>query len=64
METEETALWDRYALATNTGLSLRMAERIIAERRIPVVRIGRRVMVRPADVNAYIEANTIPAVKQ
>lgn len=43
----------------NTGE--RMARRLIAERRVPTVKIGRHVRVRAADLERWIEGNTRPA---
>jgi excisionase family DNA binding protein len=43
----------------NTGE--RMARRLIAERRVPTVKIGRHVRVRAADLEQWIESNTRPA---
>lgn len=58
------ALWDVHALAENTGLSLRMARTLISERRVPVVKVGKRmVRVRPSDVRRYLAENTIPAAQ-
>lgn len=56
-------LWDVNALAENTGIPLRTARSIIAQRRVPVVKVGRLARVRPADVFAYLDANTIPAAR-
>lgn len=39
----------------------RMARRLISERRLPVVKIGRLARVWSDDLDAYLEANTRPA---
>lgn len=36
----------------------RMARRIFDERRVPVVKVGRHVRIRPEDLDAYLSANT------
>jgi excisionase family DNA binding protein len=43
----------------NTGE--RMARRLIAERRVPTVKIGRHVRVRASDLEQWIQSNTRPA---
>lgn len=43
----------------NTGE--RMARRLIAERRLPTVKVGRHVRVRSSDLEQWIENNTRPA---
>ena len=61
METQtetEFTLWTAVALATRTGITLRQAEKLIYGRLIPVVKVQGRVYVRPADVRAYLAANT------
>lgn len=60
-EESEFTLWDVADTASATGLRPRYIQQIIAERRLPVVKIGRYVRVRPADVREFIRANTIPA---
>lgn len=41
----------------------RMGRRIVAERRVPVVKVGRYVRVRQSDLEAYLRAETMPAVR-
>ncbi|WP_181156578.1 helix-turn-helix domain-containing protein [Microbacterium sp. MYb66] len=59
--TEETefTLWDVNETAAATGLAPRYVRKIIDERRLPVVKIGRYVRLRPADVREYIAASTL-----
>jgi excisionase family DNA binding protein len=57
----DVQLWDVAAAARATGLSPRTVRRIFSERRVPVVKIGQLVRVRPADLESYIAANTRPA---
>lgn len=54
-------LWDVVDAASATGLSVRYVRRLIAERRLPVVRIGRLVRIRPDDMRTFISENTRPA---
>ncbi|MFE5408768.1 excisionase family DNA-binding protein [Microbacterium sp. NPDC056569] len=58
---DDVLLWDVDTAARETGLTSRYMRRLVDERRIPTVKLGRLVRVRPADVRAYIEANTRPA---
>jgi excisionase family DNA binding protein len=44
-----------------TRLSLPYWERIVSERRIPVYRVGRAVLVKRADVEAFIAKGFEPA---
>jgi excisionase family DNA binding protein len=43
------------------GVDERMVRRLVAEKRIPYVKIGRHVRLRRSDLLAYVEANTVPA---
>lgn len=58
-EETEFTLWDVNATAAATGLAPRYVRQIIAERRLPVVKIGRYVRLRPGDVREYITASTL-----
>ncbi len=60
--TTEAELLDDAAIARITGVTLRMAQRLIYERRVPVVKIGRYLRVRRSDLDAWLDANTQPAV--
>ncbi|WP_404433136.1 helix-turn-helix domain-containing protein [Microbacterium lacus] len=57
----DVLLWDVPAAAAHTGLTERYIRRLIAERRIPTVKLGRLVRIRPDDLAALIEQNTRPA---
>ena len=52
--TEETADW--------LAVSPRMVRRLVAERRIPYVKVGRYVRFRPEDVAAWRDGQVCPAV--
>jgi excisionase family DNA binding protein len=44
-----------HEVAERLAISRSMAWRLTAEGRLPVVRIGRAIRIRPADLEAYIE---------
>ena len=44
--------------AAHLNVSPRMVERIVAERRMPVVRIGRHIRLRASDLDAFVVAST------
>lgn len=44
------------------GTGPRMPRRLVQERRIPFVKVGRHVRFRLADVAEWLEANTVEAV--
>lgn len=60
--TSDNELLDEADIARLTGTTERMARRIIAERRVPIVKVGRYVRVRRGDLEAWLVANTQPAV--
>lgn len=49
--------------AARLGISERMMRRLLEERRIPKVKIGRHVRVAPAALDAYVTEHTLPAMK-
>lgn len=59
---DSRVLLDVDDIAALSHTTVRMARRLIAERRLPVVKIGRNVRVWSTDLAAYLEANTRPAV--
>lgn len=62
MPAQETQLLDVPAIATATGLTVRTVKDLIyAKRALPVVKVGRRVYVRHADLIAWLDRNTSPA---
>jgi excisionase family DNA binding protein len=50
-------------IATMCGTSERYARRLVDERRLPTVKLGRLVRVRESDLLDYISANMRPANK-
>jgi excisionase family DNA binding protein len=56
-------LLDVAEVARLTGTSERFARRLVQERRLPTVKVGRFVRVRADDLAAYLAEHTRPAVK-
>ena len=50
----DRALWSLSDAARATSLSVRLIQRLIAEGRLPCVRIGRRVLLDPAATRAAL----------
>ena len=48
-------LLDIDAVAEQLGTSVRHLRRLVQERRIPVVRVGRLIRFDPADLDAWLE---------
>jgi hypothetical protein len=55
-------LLDVAGISVRCNVPERMARRIISQRRVPVVKVGRYARVRLADLEAFLSANTRPAV--
>lgn len=47
-------------VAQETGLCVRQARDLFNKRRLPLVKIGRRLYVRRGDLMAYLDAATLP----
>jgi excisionase family DNA binding protein len=56
-------LIDSTEVATRLGTTQRHVRRLVAERRIPFVKVGRLVKFDVAQVEAWVEQNTVPAVR-
>ena len=50
--------------ADQLGTSLRFVRRLIFERRITFVKVGRHVRICPADLDAFIAAGRVDALRQ
>ena len=50
--------------ADRLGTSVRFVRRLIAERRIAYVRVGRHVRICPADLDAFIAAGRVTALRR
>lgn len=61
-EGERPGLWTLEETADWLAVSERMVRRLVAERRIPYVKVGRYVRFRPEDVEAWRDGNVHPAV--
>lgn len=53
-------LLDVADLAERLCVSERFVRRIVAERRIPIQRVGRHIRFREEDVDAFLEAGYLP----
>ena len=60
--TPERRLLNRKDITDTRGIPERFARRLLNERRLPVVKLGRRIFVWSHDLDAYLEANTLPVV--
>ena len=50
------------AAAERLGTSVRFVRRLIAERRIAFVKLGRHVRIAESDIAAFIESGRVPAI--
>ncbi len=53
------ALMDIETLAVRLGVSVRFVRRLVAERRMPFLKIGKFIRFDPADVDAWIESRRV-----
>ena len=60
----DPALLDKTAAAAYLGTTERHVQRLWAERRIPAVKIGRKVRFRVSDLDSWIAAHTVEAVER
>jgi len=60
-ESDDLGLLDVPAIEALTGLSHDLVRKLVYYRRLPTVRIGKRVFVRRAALLDWIESNTTPA---
>ena len=60
-EASDRGLWTMAETAEWLSVPERMVRRLVAERRIPYVKIGRYVRFRPEDVEAWRDQNVHPA---
>jgi len=57
----ENGSWSVEQVAAFLGVSQLTVRRAIDDRRIESFRVGRRVMLRPEAVRAFVERNTVKA---
>jgi excisionase family DNA binding protein len=50
--------------ATRLGTSARFVRRLVFERRIAFVKVGRHVRIAPADLDAYIAASRVDPLRR
>jgi excisionase family DNA binding protein len=50
--------------AERLGTSVRFVRRLVFERRIAFVKVGRHVRIGPADLDAYITAGRVDALRR
>lgn len=55
-------LMDIREVETTFGISERMLRRLVAERRLSFVKVGRLVRFRPEVIAAWLDTNTVEAV--
>jgi len=56
-------LLDVEGIAEYLAITVRAVRSLVAGRQLPVIKIGQRVRVRRADLDAYLEANTREVVR-
>lgn len=61
MDSRVTRLLDLREVASRLGLSLHTVRRWASQRRIPVVKLGKRVMVTERDLERLVAENRLPA---
>ena len=59
----DEALLDSTALAERLGITERHVRRLVAERRIPFVKVGRFVRFEPADVAKWLQGARVEALR-
>lgn len=59
MTTSTTDLLTYETAAQRLGMSERHVRRLVAERRIAHIRLGRAVRIDPTDIDAYLAANRV-----
>lgn len=55
-----SSLLDTAQTADYLGTTVRHVQNLIYHRRIPYVKVGRFVRFRPSDLDAWLDANTVP----
>lgn len=59
-----TGLLDVTEAASRSGVPVRFVRRLVAERRVRYVKLGRYVRFDPADLDALVAAGVVAAVPQ
>jgi excisionase family DNA binding protein len=61
--TLESPLLDSDAVALALGVTRRHVQRLVAERRIPFLKIGRFVRFDPAELNVWLDQQRVESVR-
>lgn len=61
-EPRRDPLLDLPAAAEYLGVGPRMARRLVSERRVPFIRVGRHIRLRQSDLDAYLAEHYVEAV--
>jgi excisionase family DNA binding protein len=61
--TQQDPLLDIHAVAQALGITPRHVQRLVAERRIPFLKVGRFVRFDPAYLNLWLEAQRVEPVR-
>ena len=61
-EPRRDPLLDLPAAAEYLNVRPRMVRRLVSERRVPFVRVGRHIRLRQSDLDAYLAEGYVPAV--
>jgi excisionase family DNA binding protein len=59
----QAPLLDIHAVATALGITPRHVQRLVAERRIPFLKVGRFVRFDPAALHEWLEKRRVEAVR-
>lgn len=60
---ERVDLWDPDRLAEHLGVSARFVRRLVEERRVPYLKVGKFVRFDPAEVDDWLEQQRVKAAR-
>lgn len=60
---ERVDLWDPDRLAEHLGVSARFVRRLVEERRLPYLKVGKFVRFDPAEVDDWLEQQRVKAAR-
>lgn len=64
IQTSDPLLWDIDRASRELSLSKGYLYRLVADKEVPFVRQGRRVLFSPIDLRAWLEARKVPAARR